>query len=103
FAAVTVGTTVMAVVLAFIFGLNNATLTIFGQLRALNNLDNIKSYLSAFVLVLLTLSLAIGLAGYLLIRPLLTLLNTPAAVMDPASIYLRINFLGILFLVGYNF
>ncbi len=103
FAAVTVGTTVMAVVLAFIFGLNNATLTIFGQLHALNNLDNIKSYLSAFVLVLLTLSLAIGLAGYLLIRPLLTLLNTPAAVMDPASIYLRINFLGILFLVGYNF
>src|SRR5690625_5453994 len=33
FAAITVGTMVMVVILAFVFGINNATLTIFAQLK----------------------------------------------------------------------
>src|SRR5690554_7438802 len=71
FAAVTVGTTVMVVLLAFVMGVNNATLTVFAQLKGANNRAEISSYLSAFTILLTVLSLAIGLAGYFFTEPLL--------------------------------
>lgn len=103
FGAITIGTTVMMVVLAFILGINNATLTIFGQLRGKNNQQEIKSYLSTFVIILTVLSFIIGGLGYIFIDPLLAILNTPTSIMPIAKQYLQINFLGTLFLVGYNF
>lgn len=103
FAAVTVATTVMVVLLAFIMGVNNATLTVFAQLKGAGNQAEISSYLSAFTILLTALSLAIGLAGYFLTEPLLVLLNTPASIIASAKQYLQIMFIGTLFLTGYNF
>lgn len=103
FAAVTVATTMLMVVLAFVLGMNNATLTIFAQLRGARDEAGIGRYLGAFGVLLVGLSGAIGVAGYLLAEPLLLLLNTPASILRPATTYLRINFIGTLFLVGYNF
>lgn len=102
-AAVTIGATVMSVVLAFVLGINNATLTIFAQLRGRNNQDEIKSYLSTFVILLLSLSLIVGGFGYIFVEPILALLNTPGSIVQMAKEYLQINFIGTLFLVGYNF
>ena len=103
FGAVTIGTTVMTVTLAFIIGMNNATLTIFAQLKGRNEHGEIRSYLSAFVVILLMLSLVTGALGFVFVEPLLVLLNAPDSIQGVATIYLRINFLGILFLSGYNF
>lgn len=103
FAAVTVGTTVVMVVLAFVLGMNNATLTIFAQLKGADDQQGINRYLSTFSLLLLILSLAIGICGYLFAPAMLALLNTPESIANPAKIYLQINFAGTLFLVGYNF
>lgn len=103
FAAVTIGTTVMSVLLAFVIGMNNATLTIFAQLKGRGDRGAIRSHLNAFIVILLVLSLATGTAGYVFAEPLLVLLNAPEAVLDSAKEYLRINFIGILFLVGHNF
>lgn len=103
FAAVTIGTTVMTVVLAFVLGLNNATLTIFAQLRGKNAQDEIKSYLNTFVIILGILSLTFGGLGYIFSEPLLAFLNTPTSIMPKAKVYLQISFIGTLFLVGYNF
>jgi len=103
FASVTVATMVLAVVLAFVLGLNNATLTIFAQLRGAGDDDGIHSYLGAFTILLVTLSTVVGIAGYRSTEWLLVLLNTPPSIMDAATSYLRINFVGTLFLVGYNF
>ncbi|WP_413375789.1 MATE family efflux transporter [Alkalihalobacillus sp. 1P02AB] len=103
FGAVTIGITVLTVVLAFILGMNNATLTIFAQLRGKKDLDEIKSYLSTFVIILIVLSLAVGSLGYILIEPILILLNTPTSIIPITKVYLQINFIGTIFLVGYNF
>lgn len=103
FAAVTVATTVLNVVLALVLGLNNATLTIFAQLRGADEPETINAALGAFVVILGALSLVIGTAGFVFAEPLLALLDTPAAIMSPAKTYLRINFVGTLALVGYNF
>lgn len=103
FGAVTIGTSVLTLVLAFVLGINNATLTIFAQLRGKNNPKEIKSYLSTFIILLAVLSLVVGGFGYLLAEQLLVLLNTPASIMAGAKAYLQITFIGTLFLVGYNF
>ncbi|RHW43619.1 MATE family efflux transporter [Neobacillus notoginsengisoli] len=103
FGAVTIGTTVMTVVLAFVLGINNATLTIFAQLKGKDDQNEIKSYLSSFVILLIALSLAVGGFGYIFAKPLLALLNTPDSIIPIAKRYLQINFIGTLFLVGYNF
>src|SRR5690554_4576044 len=93
----------MVVLLAFVMGMNNATLTVFAQLKGANNQTEIKSYLSAFTILLTVLSLAISLAGFFLTEPLLALLNTPESITDDAKQYLQIMFIGTLFLTGYNF
>lgn len=103
FAAITVGTMVMTLVLAFVIGINNATLTIFAQLRGRKDENATRSYLSTFVIILLLLSAAIGAFGFVFADSILKLLKTPEAVSDSASIYLRINFVGTFLLVGYNF
>lgn len=103
FGAITVGTTVMSVLLAFVFGINNATLTIFAQLRGRNDTEEIKSYLSTFVFLLIILSFTVGSLGYLLVDKILVFLQTPTSILPIAREYLQINFLGTLFLVGYNF
>lgn len=103
FAAVTVATTVVSAVLAFVLGLNNATLTIFAQLRGAGDKAGIDTHLGAFAILLVALSAVIGTAGYVFVERVLVLLNTPPSIMDAATAYLRINFVGTLFLVGYNF
>lgn len=103
FGAVTVGTIVMMVVLAFVMGVNQATLTIFAQLRGRGDNAAIRAYLSAFVIILGLLSASIGILGYIFAEALLALLNTPAAIMGEARVYLQINFAGTLLLIGYNF
>ncbi|CEA00887.1 putative transporter-like membrane protein [Pseudomonas saudimassiliensis] len=103
FGAVTVGTVLMMVVLAFVMGVNQATLTVFAQLRGRGDSGAIGAYLSAFVIILCLLSALISVAGYVFAEPLLVLLNTPAAIIDEARIYLQITFAGTLLLVGYNF
>src|SRR5690554_7204165 len=95
FGAVTVSITLISVVFAFVLGMNNATLTIFAQLRGKRNQADINAYLSTFVILLTILSAIIGVLGYMLAAPLLILLNTPAELLDAAEIYLKINFSGI--------
>src|SRR5690606_26622218 len=90
FAAVTVATTLLAMVLAFVLGINNATLTIFAQLRGAGDDRGMDRFLGGFTLVLLVLSLLVGGAGFVLAGPLLVLLDTPPAILAEARSYLQV-------------
>lgn len=101
--AVAVSGLVVFTVLSFVLGLNNAALTILSQQKGLADEKGLKAYLNAFVVVLTGLSVTLSVSGTLLAAPLLQLLDTPESMMAGATAYLQINFLGILFLLGYNF
>src|SRR5690606_1568352 len=90
-------------ILAFIIGINNATLTILSQKKGMDDDYGLKRYVNAFVVLLSILSIVVGLFGFFFSKQLLMFLNTPAAMLQEASAYLEINFLGILFIMGYNF
>lgn len=103
FGAVTVATTILVMVLAFVIGLNNATLTIFAQLKGTGDPEKINAYLSAFVVILLGLAFFISVAGFVFAEHLLALVQTPKVLMAAAKTYLQINFAGTALLIGYNF
>ncbi|MBT2755046.1 MATE family efflux transporter [Mesobacillus foraminis] len=101
--AVTISSTVIVTMLSFIIGINHATLTILSQQRGRKNDEGLRSYLNALVVVLSTLSVLAGTIGYFSSEWILMMLDTPAEMMAGAAAYLRINLIGILFLLGYNF
>lgn len=101
--AVAISGTVIFAVLSFIIGINQATLTILSQLKGKQDEEGLKQYVNAFVVTLFLLSIILGCIGFFLAQPILRMLDTPDGMMDAATLYLQINFLGIIFLFGYNF
>ncbi|WP_156290141.1 MATE family efflux transporter [Oceanobacillus salinisoli] len=101
--AVAVSSTIIFTVLSFVIGLNNAALTILSQQKGRDHDDGLKRYLNAFVVILTFIAIFLGMVGFIFAEGFLTILGTPEVMMEEAKSYLRINFLGILFLFGYNF
>ncbi|MBB6451061.1 putative MATE family efflux protein [Geomicrobium halophilum] len=101
--SVAVSSTIVFTMLSFVIGLNNASLTILSQQKGQDNEEGLRRYLNAFVVVLSILSIGIGIAGTIFSEELLRLIGTPESMMASATAYLQINFLGMLFLFGYNF
>lgn len=101
--AVGVASTIIFTMLAFAIGLSNASLTILSQQKGKKDEAGLKRYLNGFVVVLAVLALMMGTFGYVFSEGLLRLLGTPSSMIKEATTYLRINFVGILFLFGYNF
>lgn len=101
--SVAVSSTIIFTVLSFVIGLNNAALTILSQQKGKGNEHGLKRYLNAFVVILAVMSIGLGIIGYLSAEHLLRFLGTPESMMTSATSYLQINFVGMLFLFGYNF
>ncbi|MFC3210189.1 MATE family efflux transporter [Planomicrobium okeanokoites] len=102
-AAVSLSGTVLFTVLSFVIGLNNAALTILSQQKGRGSGEGLRRYLNAFVVLLAGMSIGLGTIGFILAEPLLLLVGTPEEIMPMAAAYLKINFIGMLFLFGYNF
>lgn len=75
FGAITIGLTVMSIVLAFVLGSNNAILTIFAQLSGKNDPKEINLYLVSSVILLMGLTFIVALVGSFVVDPLLGWLN----------------------------
>lgn len=101
--AVAISSTILFTTLSFCIGINNASLTILSQQKGRGDYDGLKRYLNGFVVVLGSLSIFLGSLGYFFSEELLNFMNTPLEMKREAMLYLQINFLGILFLFGYNF
>src|SRR5690606_28584547 len=102
-AAVVVSAVIVFTALSFVIGMNNAALTILSQQKGRGDEPGLARYLNAFVVTLLVLSVVLGGLGYAFSGSLLALLGTPESIVAPAQEYLRVTFLGIPFLFGYNF
>ncbi|MET3576865.1 MATE family efflux transporter [Bhargavaea ullalensis] len=101
--AVSLSSTVLFTVLSFVIGLNNAALTILSQQKGRGSEAGLKRYLNAFVVLMSAMAIGLGLVGFAAATPVLRLLGTPDVMMPLAVSYLKINFIGMLFLFGYNF
>lgn len=84
-------------------GLNGASLTVLSQQRGKRDEEGLKESLNAFVVILGLLTFILGCVGYFTSGLILRFMGTPETILPQAEQYLQINFLGILFLFGYNF
>ncbi|MBM7553641.1 MATE family efflux transporter [Thalassobacillus pellis] len=101
--AVAVSSTVVFTMLSFIIGINNATLTVLSQQKGKDDQEGLKRYLNAFIIILLLISAVMGTTSYIFAESIIHFLGTPGVMVEDATVYLKINSLGILFLMGYNF
>ncbi|MCR6109912.1 MATE family efflux transporter [Bacillus sp. A301a_S52] len=101
--AISISGTVVFTLLAFIIGINTAALTVLSQYKGAKDDIGLKKSLNGFVVILGSLTLVIGIIGFIVSDSVLQLMGTPEDILPMATHYLRINFIGILFLFGYNF
>ncbi|WP_280770196.1 MATE family efflux transporter [Salipaludibacillus daqingensis] len=101
--AIAISGTVVFTILAFIIGINTATLTILSQHKGAKDEEGLKKSLNGFVVILGALTFLLGVLGYFISGSILQWMGTPDDILPLATLYLRINFIGILFLFGYNF
>lgn len=101
--AVAISGTIIFTVLSFIIGLNNAALTILSQQIGKGSNEGVQRYLNAFVVMLTGMSIVLGIVGYFSTEFILRLISTPEEMIPMAAAYLKINFVGMVFLFGYNF
>lgn len=102
-AALSLSNPITFAVLSFMIGINGTTLTVLSQHRGRGDHEGIRRSLNAFVVILGSLSLVLGVIGFFATEPLLDLIGAPVELRPMARTYLQINFLGIVFLLGYNF
>jgi len=102
-AAVTLSSPVVFTILAFIIGMNSASLTILSQARGRRDEEGLRQSLNAFVVILGLLTVVLGAIGIAASSAILRWLGAPVDLMPTASAYLRILFAGIPFLFGYTF
>ncbi|MCE7792080.1 MATE family efflux transporter [Salipaludibacillus sp. CUR1] len=101
--AIAVSGTVIFTMLSFIIGINTAALTILSQHKGAADDEGLKKSLNAFVVILGTMTVLLGIAGFFISGYILQWMGTPDEMLPLATLYLRINFIGIIFLFGYNF
>ncbi|UTR13972.1 MATE family efflux transporter [Salipaludibacillus sp. LMS25] len=101
--AISISGTVVFTLLSFIIGINTAALTVLSQYKGARDDAGLKKSLNGFIVILGALTLVIGVLGFTVSHSILRFMGTPDDMLPMATVYLRINFIGILFLFGYNF
>jgi putative MATE family efflux protein len=74
---------------------------LISQFFGTDRLDDVKKMITTSFIFLFFSSIVVTVIGLLLSRPILSLLNVPAEVMDQAVTYLDIMFAGTIFSIGY--
>ena len=70
--------------------------------RQRRNYSKMKTIVSTSLISFLILSVLLGIFGFGLSHPMMSLLQTPADILDEAVLYLRVYFVGFPFLFMYN-
>lgn len=90
-------------VLSLAVGFTTGMSVVISQLYGARDYDRLKRAFSTSAMFSVGLSVVLGVAGILVINPLLThMLQTPAEIYDDSYIYLFITFIGYPFTVIYN-
>ena len=102
-AAVGSNSSVINLVVALFVGLSVGTNVVIASLIGRGRKNEIPTAVHTAVVVALISGVLLLFVGIGIARPMLTLMNTPEDVLDLAVLYLRIYFLGMPFIMLYNF
>lgn len=96
------GALINLIVNAFM-GLSIGANVIVARYRGQGKEDRIKKAVHTAILISIICGIVLAIVGFFLAPELLTIMSTPADVIDLSALYLRIYFIGMPFLMVYNF
>lgn len=100
--AIGVSVPIYLLFVSVILGLAIGITILLAQFFGAKQFEQIKSLVSTMSIFLLVLGLSMAFGGAILAKPLLQITQIPAELLEPASAYLRMVFLGIPFSMLYN-
>ena len=100
--AVSISYPVTMIYMAAALGINIGCSVVVSQLFGAKRMERMKTAVSTSLLASGALALVLTALGLIFCRPLLGLLNTPEALMEPTLQYLRIYTVGLVFIFLYN-
>ena len=95
-------TSIYNLFVTIIIGFSSGISVFAAQKYGMGEKEKLKSILSAFIVILGSIFLAITILGIPFTNSILVLLNTPDNIFSPAKEYIQILFIGIPFLAIYN-
>ncbi|NLC63705.1 MAG: MATE family efflux transporter [Thermoanaerobacterales bacterium] len=101
-AAVSVSFPIIFILVSLIIGLSMATTVLVGQYKGAKNETMVKKTINNSMLLLSIAAGVLTVLGIVFHKAILILMNTPEAIMESASGYLIITFVGLIFVFGYN-
>jgi putative MATE family efflux protein len=99
-----VGTTFPVIFLlnSLFIGIGIGATIIVSQYYGAGNRDYVKKTVDTIYIAMFAIAVPLTLVGIFLARPLLVLMNTPPDVLDQATTYMQIIFIGTIATFGYN-
>lgn len=101
-AAVSGSSSVQFLIFAVAFGFTAGMSVVLSQVYGARDYERLKRVFSTGFIFVIALAVVLGLFGVVISRPLLNMMGTPAEIMDGATTYLRIMFLGLPAMFLYN-
>lgn len=83
-------------------GMANGIGIIIAQYFGAGNEENVKKAIANAVYIMIVSALLMGVLGFVLARPLLAFLNTPANILDDSVLYMKIMCAGVFAVALYN-
>lgn len=83
-------------------GFSGAGQVYIAQLAGAKQQEKVRRAIGTLLTLMISASVVLGVAGSLVTRPFLNLINTPAEAFEPAREYMIVTCLGMPFVFGYN-
>lgn len=93
---------IIFLIIAIIFGLTLGATVLESQFYGARDIENLKKVNGTLYFFLFTFSIIVTLLGVIFSKEILVLIGTPYEVLKDANSYLRINFLGSIFIIGFH-
>ncbi len=100
--AVSIGSQIMHMVTVMIVGLAMGTTVMIGQSIGAAKKERASKAIGNTIILFLIVSVAMAVALFLLVKPIVNVMSTPAEAVEGTISYLRICFIGIPFITAYN-
>lgn len=94
--------TIVFLLLSWLIGFTRGAGVVFAQYVGSGRYDSMRRAFATLIYIMTAMTLLISLGGCLIARPVLSLLNTPADIIDSSAAYLRILFMGTIGSALYN-
>lgn len=100
--AVSIGSQVMHMLTVMIVGLTMGTTVLISKSVGADNREDVSRAIGNTITVFAAVSVVLTVLLLLLVRPIISVMSTPAGAIEGTAAYLRICFIGIPFITAYN-